>query len=184
VAVASRGIEALLAQALLAELTRQCITNVAADDESRANHVILGKPTTELRDSIVVSIHMQHPLGPGADTDGIEVGTPRQLNERPDRFPIEFCSIIWKILGAVQINVRERQPYEDAIEIIASIYERIRQAIDRGAGLTPLTDDWGNTLFQLRSFQAAGYASGGGDISINVRWVSFRGDVIMPQGRS
>jgi hypothetical protein len=180
--VVKLGIESVLAEKLLEVLTKHCITDVT--DDSEADHVILGKPTEELRESIVISIHMQHPLGPSADTDAIMVGTPRQVNERPDRYPAEFGSIIWKIIGAVQINVRQRESYDEAIKIISTIYERVKYAIDNDPDLASLSDDWGNTMFRLRTFQAAGYASGGGDISINIRWVSFRADVVRPVCRS
>jgi len=174
-AIAERGMEAVLGQQLKTVLEKWCITNVAADDDSKADAVVLGKPTSELRDPIVISIHLQHPLGIGADKDTLAAGPPRARNERSWTFPAEIGGgSIWKIIGTVQVNIREREAYEDAIETIASVIERVRAAINQDASLVPLKDDFGNTVIVLETFQAEGYAGGGGEVSINFRWVDWR----------
>jgi hypothetical protein len=174
--ITQRGIEAILAEALLEVLTEWCITNVPTSDPSRANHVVLGKPTRELRDANVVSIHMQHPLGPSADKDERVSGTPRGQDERGHYFPAETLGgmIVEKIIGAVQVNVRQKLAYTNAIEINASIVQRVKAAVNRDKQLVPLKDDFGTTLFKLETFQAAGHASGGGNVSINIRWIDWR----------
>ena len=169
------GIEAVLAKALHAAVTKWCITNVPVKDESRANWVVLGKPTRELRDNIVISIHMQHPLGPNADTDNIVSGKPTTSGERPWDFPKELGGgRMEKYLGCVEINIREREAYEDAVNVISSLYERVKAAINRDPSLVPLEDDWGNTLMVLETWQAYGHESGGGSVSISRRWVDWR----------
>ena len=173
--VEKRGIEAVLAQKLHEVLTKWCITDVAANDPSRADAVVLGKPTRELRDEIVVSIHMQHPLGPSADQDELVSGTPRQPDERPWNWPKEFGGgKVEKIVGAVQLNIRQKLSYDEAVEIIASVVERVKAAINRDRDLVPLADDWDNTLLVLETFQASGHAGGGGEVSINLRWIDWR----------
>lgn len=173
--VEKRGIEAVLAQKLYTVLTQWCITDVAADDPSRADAVVLGKPTRELRDEIVISIHMQHPLGPAADKDELVSGTPKQPDERPWNWPKEFGGgRVEKVVGAIQANIRQKLPYAEAVEIIASVVERIKAAINRDKDLASLDDDWGNTLLVIETFQASGHAGGGGGVSINLRWIDWR----------
>lgn len=173
--VEKAGIEAVLAAKLKTVLLKWCITDVATTDPSRANHVVLGKPTRELRDSIVISIRMQHPLGPNADKDNIVSGKPTTTGERPWDWPKELGGgRMEKYLGTVEINIRDREEYEDAINIIASLYERVKAAINRDPDLIPLEDDWGNTLMVLETWQAYGHESGGGTVSISRRWVDWR----------
>lgn len=173
--VEKRGIEAVLAQKLYEVLTKWCIIDVAAGDPSRADAVVLGKPTRELRDEIVISIHMQHPLGPSADKDELVSGAPREPDERPWNWPKEFGGgKTEKIVGAVQINIRQKLSYDEAVEIIASVVERVKAAINQDRDLIPLKDDWGNTLLVLETFQASGHAGGGGEVSINLRWIDWR----------
>lgn len=180
--VSQRGIEAVIAQTLLAVLTKWCITDVPTTDESRANSVILGKPTQELRDAIVVSIHMQHPLGLGADKDAIVSGPPKAQSDRSWTWPAEIgAGRTEKIIGVVQLNIRERQPYGEAVETIASVVERVKAAINRDPALRALSDDFGNTVMQIETFQAEGYAGGGGQVSTNFRWIDWRAFVYRTQ---
>lgn len=174
--IEKKGIEAVLAHKLLEVLTEWCITDVPSDDPSRANHVILGKPTSERRDDIVISIHMQHPLGPNADRDELVSGRPRTTADRPNYFPAETFggTEVRRIVGAVQVNIRENMPYAEAVDIIASVIERVRAALNREKSLVPLADDWDNSMFKLETFQAYGHASGGGNVAINTRWIDWR----------
>ena len=68
-AVRQKGVEALLGALLLTVLEEALITDVDSGDDSRADVVVLGKPTTERREEKVVSIWMHHPLGLGRDKD-------------------------------------------------------------------------------------------------------------------
>jgi len=179
------GIESVLAAALKTVVTKWCITDVAADDPSRANWVVLGKPTRELRDDIVVSIHMQHPLGINADKDAMVSGKPTTTAERPWDWPKELGGgKVEKYLGCIEINIREREEYEDSVSIISSVYERVKAAVNRDPDLVPLTDDWGNTLMILETWQAYGHESGGGAVSISRRWVDWRAFVYRVDCRS
>ncbi|MCP4537697.1 MAG: hypothetical protein GY832_11160 [Chloroflexi bacterium] len=174
--ITKQGIESVLAHKLHEVLTKWCVTDVPGSDPTRANHVVLGKPTSERRDEIVISIHMQHPLGPNADKDELVSGRPRTTADRPNYFPAETFggTEVRRILGAVQINIRQKLPYSEAVDIIASVIERVRAAINREKSLVPLADDWGNSLFKLETFQAYGHASGGGNVAINTRWIDWR----------
>lgn len=174
--ITERGIEAMLAEVLDTVLTEWCITNVPTTDPSRANHVVLGKPTRELRDANVVSIRMQHPLGPAADKDETVSGTPRGQDERGHYFPHETMggAIFEKIIGCIEVRIRQKLAYPDAVEINAPLVERIKRAINTDYRLRTLTDDFGVTLFKIETFQASGHASGGGNVSINVRWIDWR----------
>ena len=167
-AITQSGIESVLAHALKTALTEWCITNVPASDESRADNVILGKPTRERRDQITISIHMQHPLGPAADKDAIATGSPM--------YPPETVGghIVEKMMGTVQVNIRQDTSYEEAVDVIASVVERVKKCITTESDLVPLVDSWGNRLIRLETFQASGHASGGSNISINLRWIDWR----------
>lgn len=171
-----QSIESLLGDKLKSVLTERCITDVSDDDESKANHVILGKPTTELRDNIVISIHTEHPLGPIADKDHIVMGTPRSDEERPFKWPAETTGGMRSkvVIGAVQVNIREKLPYETAKAINGAVASRIEAAINQDGELDAFHDDFGNFMSRIETFEASGYQAGGGNVSINIRWIDWR----------
>jgi hypothetical protein len=79
------------------------------------------------------------------------------------------------VIGAIQVNIRERESYADNAKAInAAVIARIRNAINQDASLRPFHDDFGNFVSRVETFQASGYQSGGGNVSINVRWVDWR----------
>lgn len=170
------SIEGLLADELKEVLTDWCINYVSADDASRANHVIVGKPTKELRSAIVISIHMQHPLSRTKGGTDLVEGTPRNQSERPYHWPAETWGGMRTemIVGAVQVNYREKETYEDAMNIIGPIVNRIKQGINQDARLTTLSDDMGNFMSKIETFTAEGVSSGGDNITVDRRWVSWR----------
>lgn len=171
-----QSIESELGSRLKEVLTRWCITDISADDESRANHVILGKPTTQLRDNVVISIHTEHPLGPVSDKDHIVMGTPRSDDERPFKWPAETTGGMRSkvVIGAIQINIREKLSYETAKAINGAVAARIEAAINRDSELDAFADDFGNFMSRVETFQASGYQAGGGNVSINIRWIDWR----------
>lgn len=170
------ALEAKLAHVLKDVIGDHCINYVAPDDTSKANHVIIGKPTRELRDEIVVSVHMDHPLGPIMDRDDRVSGLRGGLSNRPYVIPNETIGgmTVDEIIGGVQIRARRRETSEDATFIIKPVHVRIKRAINRDKRLRLIQDDLGNTMFTIHTFRAVGYESGGGDVTINTRWVNFR----------
>jgi hypothetical protein len=153
-----------------------CMEYVPEDDPSRVNHVILGKPTRELKDEIVVSIYMNHPLGRSADKDEFASGPPTQEDERPYKWPMETCGGMTteKVLGGVQINYRRKKGYEDAIKEIGPIIQRVKLGINTDARLKYLEDSLGAFMSSIQAIRSEGYTSGGGDISLERQWVTFR----------
>lgn len=170
--------EAEIARRMKEALVRWCITDAEAADQSRANHVIIGKPTNELADEIVISVHTQHPLGPQADKDGVVMGPPREQDERPWRFPQETDGGMRseKIVGAVQVNIREDLPADDAIKVSSMVVERVKAALNRDYRLRAFLIEEPIKTFvsRIESFESRGYAAGGGDVSIYIRWVGWR----------
>ncbi len=179
-------VESILAAKLKVVLTDWCIARVADDDRSVANHVIVGKPTSELRDPIVVSIYTEHPLGPVADKDKIVMGPPRGDSERPYKFPPETNGGMRtkQIIGAVQVNVREDLSAEDATVIKTAVMARVEKAINTDKRLGYFEDDFGNHMIDLDTFKASGYASGGGNVSIYIGWQDWRAFVSSTNCRS
>lgn len=179
------GIEAVLAHKLKDVITKHCITNVSANDISKADYVILGKPGPELRDSIVVSIHIQHPL----HSTRVEKERPNEDNEigYPWRVPAETVGGMntKSQVGAVQLNIRQDLDYDDAIYVNSAVTERVRQAIDRDAELGGLlTDDFGGGVSKIQTYDAPGFTGGGGDVSIYTRWIGFKYLLHTPNTRS
>lgn len=173
-----RGMEAVLAQRLFKALKKVCIEDVALDDPSRANHVVLGKPTVERRDEIVISIMFQNPLGTGKDTERLLQGYPYDESLRPYQFPggETFGGAVFDtVIGVVWVAIRKMKDYNLAIEIISSVAERVRWAINQYPGLDAACDDYGNHLFRLETFRGAGYETGGRNVAINHRFIDFRG---------
>jgi hypothetical protein len=153
-------------------LTEWCITDVGSDDPSKADYVIIGKPTEELSDEIVVSIHTHHPLGIGEDRDRDVTGTSTQTRWQ---FPAEtFGGVrIEEITGTVQIRAIKDLTYENAILLFAPLSQRVLDAINKDYLLTSLTDSTGRTMFLIEAFRREGYESGGGEVSIDTQWVDW-----------
>jgi len=169
-------IENKIAETMLAVLTDWCINNVDTDDPSRANYVVLGKPTRELSSAIVVSITMTHPLSMSKGGEDLVEGTPRTQKERPYQFPPETYGGMRTelIVGAVQVNYREKEGYDDAIPIISRVTNRIKQGINQDIRLASLTDDMGNFMSSIETFTAEGVASGGDNVTVDRHWISWR----------
>jgi hypothetical protein len=169
-----QSMEALLAHTLLDAITKRCITDVPPDDSGRTDQVVLGKLTRELRDENVIAVHMQHPLGPSIDRDGM-AGAPRN-QDQPWDWPPETLGGMRteRIDGAVEIRLRKKLEYTDAVDIFAVVIQRVKDAINREESLRTLTDQMGNTMSIIEAFEAPGYAAGGGNVSINIRWVNWR----------
>lgn len=178
--IAQRGIEDYIAEKLYAALLERCVTEISPSDPSRVAHVIIGKPTSERRDESVLSIMMQHPLGPSKDTEMLALGVPMDESVRPYNIPPETFggAVHHTVVGTVWIAIREREDYADAIRIISSIFERVSATINKDRRLCPLVDDFGNTLYKLETFRSEGYETGGRQVAINHRWVDFRGLVV------
>lgn len=173
---APHSIQSLIASTIKEVITDWCIDYVPADDPSRADHVVLGKPTRELKDNVVISIYMNHPLGRGADKDEFASGPPRAQDERPYKWPMESCGGMTteKIIGGVQINYRRKKNYEGAIKEIGPILARIKQGINNDSRLDRLEDDLGSYMSSIQAIRTEGYTSGGGDITLERTWVTFR----------
>ncbi len=169
-------IYALIAHTIKEVLEDWCINYVAEDDSSRAQHVLLGKPTGELRSEIVLSVHMNHPLGPEAGRDKSVAGRPMAEDERPYKWPMEWTGGMntEAILGAVQINYRRRKSYDAALEDVGPIIARIKSGINRDSRLNFLVGDCGGHMSIIETIRGEGYTSGGGDVSLERVWVTFR----------
>lgn len=169
-------IENLIATTMQDVLLDWCVNNVDSSDPSIANHVILGKPTRQLSSSLVVSIHMKHPLSLKRGFEYLVDGTPRSQRERPHQFPPEFSGGMRTelIIGAVQVNYREKRSYEDAIPIISRVTNRVKQGINQDMRLDSLTDDMGNFMSRIETFTAEGVSSGGESTTVDRSWVSWR----------
>lgn len=166
--------EAMLADKLQTALTTHLITNVEYDDPSRADHVIIGKPTKELKDRIVISVHTQHPFGPTVDKDASISGL--SSGNRPYYWPKETFGGMEteEIIGCVQINIRERMPPEEAVWVNSIITHRVKKAINEDPELEAFSDGLGNSVSLIETFRAVGYASGGDKVSVYFRWVDWR----------
>ncbi|MHC4542922.1 MAG: hypothetical protein ACYSYL_00145 [Planctomycetota bacterium] len=179
-------IESLLGDTLHEIITDWCITNVSTEDLSRADHVVLGKPTSELRDNIVVSVHTQHPLGPEKDTDQRVEGKPRTWEERPWQFPRESHggARFQMMYGAIQIRMRERNRHRVALAHKSVVAHRIRRAIERDTRLRVLEDDLGNTMLMIETFRHSGHAAGGGNVTVFIEWIDWRALIVSDNRRN
>jgi len=180
-----RVLENMVAQTMLLVLEDICIDQVDSDDRSKVDIVIIGKPTEELRKRNVLSIHTVHPLGPPKDTEVIMEGAPTKPNERPYKWPPETIGGMRtrNMFGTVQINLRQNVKAPEALALIGAIDSRIRQGVDRDPRLRSFKDDFGNFMHLIQTYQAYGYASGGGKTSLHRRWVDWRGTIHSPNWR-
>lgn len=174
------ALESLMGHTIRDVLEDWCINNVDDDDLTKAAYALLGKPTKELRSRIVVSVHMQHPLGPDKDQDHNVMGPPRSEAERPLKFPGESIGgARWEmVFGAIQVRIREDLPHKDAMNTVAVVVDRIKSGINRDSRLRALRDDLNNVMVWIETFRHSGHAAGGGNVSIFIRWVDFRAVVV------
>lgn len=181
-----RSIESLIANTMDDVLTDWCINEVSTHDQSRANNVVLGKPTKELREAITISIHTQHPLGPDHDADRLVEGRPRSAQERPLQFWRESSggARVEMMFGAVQVRIRENLGHKLALNLKGAVSDRVRKAINRDERLRVLTDDLGNTMFWIETFKHSGHASGGADVSIFIEWIDWRAAICSDNRRN
>lgn len=181
-----QSIESLIANTLEEVLADWCVNEVSTHDQSRASHIVLGKPTKELRDAIVVSIHTQHPLGPDNDSDRLVEGQPRSADERPLQFQRESAggARVEMMFGTVQVRIRENLEHRLALNLKGAVSDRIRKAINRDERLRALTDDLGNTMFWIETFKHSGHASGGANVSIFIEWVDWRAAICSDNRRN
>lgn len=175
-----KAIESLIADTMKVVLTEWCITNTDEDDTTRADVVMIGKPTRELRNNIVISIHTSHPLGPSRDNDRLVEGPPRTQSERPLYFERETTggARTEMMFGAVQIRIRESQDEGSALNTVAVADTRIKRGINMDSRLRSLTDDFGSTMILIETYEQPGYAAGGGDTSIFIRWIGWRAVIV------
>jgi hypothetical protein len=175
----------LLASTLLTVLTDWCITRVDDDDDSKVDYVILGKPTGQLRSAKVVSIFMTHPLSLSRGGEEYVSGRSPEGTLGEEQWPEESWGGMrtesWE--GAVQVNYRDKKSYDDAMDVIGPITTRITQAINQDSRFTGLRDDMGNMLSSIGTFRAEGVSSGGDNITVDRRWVSWRAFVHVRHGR-
>lgn len=171
------SIDALIVTTLRELCVKYCQTDIAEKNVARADHVIIGKPGAELSDRIVVSIQGQSPFGKAEDADVNVTGLiPGPYSGGPYMFPTEtiggMCTD--KLIGTVQVNIREDIPIEEATWIHGALKHRIRQAINDWDEWKGLADEMGNYLLKIETYRSFGYDSGGGDVSVHFRWIGYR----------
>lgn len=168
-----KSIEWLIATNMRDAVSEWCIIEVDADDLSKANNVIIGKPQDELVDEITLSIHIHHPLGPGSDRDTDVTGSSTSTRWS---FPGETTggTRIEEIKGTVQIRARvDTDNYTDALELFGPVVLRIEDAINRDSRLAILEDGMGRTMFLIEAHRREGYESGGGNTWLDTQWVDW-----------
>lgn len=171
-------IEAMIVERIWQGCLDACKDDISEDDPSRADHVIIGKPTDELADETVVSVFPQHPFGEREDADEQMTGLiPGPYSGGPYNFPAETIGgmRVDKMIGAVQINCRLDLPASEAVWINAVIKQRVANVINQSVLLEHgIEDDMGNFLWHIETFRSFGYDGGGGEVSTHTRWVGFR----------
>jgi len=169
--------EAMLADKIRDAIEEWTITDIPQDDESRASTVIIGKPTTELKQDIVISVHMRHPLGPSRDRDQNVTGTARGgMTNSPWHWPRETIGGMrtTEVTGDIQIRLRKKVAADVAGWIISAVKERCVQAINKDWRLNAFSDDFSNFVSIVEAYRNDGYDSGGGSTTIHIGWVDFR----------
>jgi len=158
-------IDALVVTILREGCEKICKTDIEKKNSARADHVIIGKPGEELTDRIVVSVHAQSPFGKSEDADVQVTGLiPGPYSGGPYEFPAETMGgmRVDKLIGTVQVNIREDIPVEEATWIHGALKQRISDVINRWPAFDGLADDMGNYLWKIETYRSFGYDSGGG----------------------
>lgn len=140
----------------------------------RVDVVAVGKYIEEL-DGIIVTVHSDHPLGVGqsrvnANIEGVESTSLLKGWNLP---PESLGGSKWERWpGTVQVRMLKDVDQLTGLKIIEHVCARIGIVIN-GEVIVPIRDEYGYTIFHLTTVGTIGYASGGGDISVNTRWVDF-----------
>ena len=171
----TRVVEAELCHRMVAALERDLRTGIPKDDPARVWRVELGKYTGEVR-GILLTVHADHPLGfDRGKYDQSAEGTPRTPMDRPWLFPPESLGgSKWRsFFGTVQIRSLIGKPPSDTVDIQAMVKTRVAVCINNSAELIGFADDYGYRLIDVEMTDSYGYASGGGDTSVDRHWCDW-----------
>jgi len=170
-----RVVEAELCWRMKDALLLALKTNIPEDDPSRVSDVVVGKYTGEVR-GILLSVHADHPLGfSGGKYDKSAEGTPRTPQDRPWIFPPESIGgSKWRsIYGTVQVQSLLRIPPAEAVAVLAMVKTRIAIVVNNEETLRSFADDYGYRVIDVEMADNYGYASGGGDTSVDRHWCDW-----------
>jgi hypothetical protein len=159
------------------KLEEDLITNIDPDDLALVDDVTIGKHT-ESPYGIHLIVHADHPLGFGTDriNSSAEYRGARAERYHPGTFPAESVGgAKWRrIFGTVEIkSVQKNTTPADAVAILALVKTRVAYSINNDVQLTRLTDDYGYQIVAVEMSENYGYASGGGNISVDRHWCDW-----------
>lgn len=170
-----RVVEAELVHRMRVALERDMRTNIPDDDPARVWKVVIGKYTGEVK-GILLSVHADHPLGFGGKKhDQTAEGTPRTPMDRPWLFPPETLGgSKWRsFFGTVQVRSLLSKSPNNTVEILAMVKTRVAVCVNNSAELVGFKDDYGYRLIDVEMTDVYGYASGGGDTSVDRHWCDW-----------
>lgn len=171
----TRSYKAELVWRIRDALEEELRTNIEESDPSRPTLIAVGKYTDEIK-GIILTVHSNHPLGfENGRVDAVGEGSPRTYNDRPYTLPSESIGgTQWdSILGTVQVRSLMRYTPSDAVEVIDMVKTRIAVVINDHAGIIPFVDPYGFQVWNLRTSNRYGYASGGDDTSVDTHWCDW-----------
>jgi len=170
-------VEYQLVERMRDKLEEDLITKIPTDDLARATDVTIGKHTATPY-GIHLVVHADHPLGFGTDriNSSAEYGGSRAERYLPGRFPAESVGgSKWRrIFGTVEIkSVQKNTTPAEAVGILALVKTRVAYCINNDEGLTHISDDYGYQIVNVEMSEVYGYASGGGNTSVDRHWCDW-----------
>jgi len=171
-------VEGILVQRMAAALQRDLIDNIPLDDPARVNVVQLGKYVGELENKIVLSVLPEHPLGIMGDRVNAlaEFRASRSQRYRPGQFPSETLggSRFRYVFGTVQMRmILKRVTPAEAIPISALVKTRAAMVINNDEDLVGFEDVYGYFCHDTQCSDDYGYASGGEDTAVQIKWIDW-----------
>ena len=161
------------------ELEEKLRTDIPTTDPARVTKVVVGKYSDDIA-GIILIVHADHPLGFGSGRLDEQSGGRVQFSDdtinRAWRLPPESLggSRFEDELITVEVRMlKDNVSPSRSVAIVDEVKVRIRTAIETMTTLVGTVDDYGNIVFALEASKRYGYASGGGETSVNTFWCDF-----------
>lgn len=170
-------VKAKIVWAIRDELELKMRTDISMSDIARVSKVVVGKYADDIA-GIILVVHADHPLGfDGSRLDKQSGGAAPSTagSDRAWKLPAESMggSRFEDETLTVEVRMLKDVSPSRSVSIVDEVKIRIRTAVEAMRSLIGTTDDYGNMLFALEASERYGYASGGGDTSVNTFWCDF-----------
>lgn len=177
----AKTVKAMLVWAIRDELDQKLRVDIPTTDPVRVTRVVVGKYSDDIT-GIILVVHADHPLGFDSgrlDSAANTISQGGGTITKAWKLPVESiggCRFEDEII-TVEVRMLKDVAPQTAVGIVDEVKIRIRSTVEQMSGLVGTRDGYGNTCFAFEPAMRYGYASGGGDTSVNTFWCDFHAKV-------